>query len=58
LLVVSSPEETTASLFDAILEEASSVCLVLLQTLVTSEKLDIYLPLNASLEYVPARIIN
>jgi hypothetical protein len=44
-----SPEETTASLFDVILQEVSLICLVLLQTLETSEKKhDIYLPLNAS----------
>jgi hypothetical protein len=47
---VSSPEETTASLFDVILQEVSLICLVLLQTLETSEKkLDIYLPSNASI---------
>jgi len=46
---VSSPEETTASLFDVILQEVSLVCLVLLQTLETSgKKREIYLPLNAS----------
>jgi hypothetical protein len=49
LLVVSSPAETTASIFDVILQEVSLICLALLQTLETSEKkLDIYLPLNAS----------
>jgi hypothetical protein len=48
LLVVNSPEETKASLFDVILQEVSLISLALLQTLETSEKLDIYLPLNAS----------
>jgi hypothetical protein len=40
------------------LKLAYLICLVLLQTLKTSEKLNIHMPLNASLEYVPANIIN